>query len=464
MSQQKPIDVARATFFKGDVDGAILQLTGCLNGDFFHDEALFLLTGCMMSKGKHGLAAVLASAAIDSRENKGKHFPEAMAALGGAYKMAGQRETAERIWLDALQFETLPKERSKLLHNISGLYINEGSPAIALRYCAEALKEDPGNIDSWVHRGMASLELGLWRDGWHGLGQSYRSGAATRRTYRDLPEWDGSPGKALIVYGDQGVGDEIFFAECMRDLIRVSRKVTLDCHPRLVSLFARSFPEITVHGTRKNLLGGLEWVDECDAEAVICLAQLPGFFRNYGEWTGGPYLKAGFQGDAEPLGAIVDPRHPRIGLSWTGGTKNTHQAYRSLAIEQLEPIVRARPDAQWFSLQYTPNAAREVCELEERTGIRISHFPGWVECFDYDRTASFVASLDLVITVCTTAHHLAGALGVPVWTLTPSRPNWRYQLSGDRLPWYGSARMFRQEEDGDWSTPIAQIAEAVDSL
>jgi hypothetical protein len=149
----------------------------------------------------------------------------------------------------------------------------------------------------------------------------------------------------------------------------------------------------------------------------------------------------------------------RIGLSWTGGTKRTRIDLRSLPIDALEPILQARPDAQWFSLQYTPNAARDVCELEERTGIRISHFPGMVECYDYDRTASFAATLDLIITVCTTVHHLGGSLGIPTWTLVPSRPSWRYMVKGERLPWYSSARLFRQERDGDWREPINRVAQ-----
>ena len=149
----------------------------------------------------------------------------------------------------------------------------------------------------------------------------------------------------------------------------------------------------------------------------------------------------------------------RIGVSWTGGTKKTRSELRSLPVSALEPILRARPDAQWFSLQYTPNAAREVCELEEKTGIRISHYPGWVECFDYDFTASFVASLDLVITVTTAAHDLAGGLGVPNWVLVPYRTSWRFQpFGGERLPWYDSTRLFRQTRDGIWDDPINEIA------
>ena len=283
------------------------------------------------------------------------------------------------------------------------------------------------------------------------------AGDRTRRQYGELPEWTGQSGQHVIVWGDQGVGDEIYYASCLRDLIRVCRAVTFDCHPRLEHLFRRSFPGITVHGTRKDLTE-LPWLRDCDADTAIALADLPYFFRNEGEWDGKPYIV--------PESAIArEPGWPpRIGISWTGGTKRTHGRQRSLSLSALESILRARPDAQWFSLQYTPEAARDVCLLEEQTGIRISHYPGWVECFDYDRTASFVASLDLVITVCTTAHHLGGALGVPTWTLVPAKPSWRYQLRGNRLPWYGSARLYRQESDSDWTAPLERIAHDLASI
>jgi hypothetical protein len=183
------------------------------------------------------------------------------------------------------------------------------------------------------------------------------------------------------------------------------------------------------------------------------------WFRNKDEdWgDGAAYLKA------MPM-AVSRSNGMRIGVSWSGGTKRTRVDLRTLPLEQLELVLKAKPDAQWFSLQYTPEAARAVCALEEETGIRISHFPGWVETYDYDKTASFVSSLDLIVTVCTTIHHLGGALGVPTWTLVPSRPSWRYMVKGERLPWYNSVRLFRQERDGDWRDPINRVAQELAAL
>jgi tetratricopeptide (TPR) repeat protein len=442
----------QALIVKGEVDAAIHKCAAFLNDDFFHDEALFLLGGCFMAGGMNGLAAVVTSAAIDAREAKGKPFPEALLNLGGCYKSEHNNEMAAKVYAAALAQETLPRERSKILTNIAGLYINEGDPAKALEWCEKALTEDPKNHKAAVNRGMACLELGRWREGWEGWGHTFASGDRTRRDYGEgIGDWDGSPGKTVIVYGDQGVGDEIYFASCIPDVVKISKKVILDCHPRLEALFRRSFPGVQVYGTRKDLTA-LEWVPDCGADAAICVADLPGLFRNEAaDWGGDAYLKA--------MPVLKTGSGPRIGISWTGGTKRTRIDLRSLPLRALEPILQAREDAQWFSLQYTENAAREVCDFEEHTGVRLSHFPGWVETFDYDSTASFVASLDLVITVCTTVHHLAGSLGVPVWTLVPSRPSWRYQLHGETLPWYKSARLFRQERDGDWTGPIQRVAD-----
>lgn len=441
-----------------DYGAAIPRLVEHLNGNFYDAETLYMLGGSFSGQGMNGLAVVILTAAIQARAAKGKPFPEALVELGLAYKAEYQNDMAEKFWLEALKHVSAPKHRANILNNLATLYVHEGRPEGALKYCDEAIALDPAGHKARANRGMACLEMGRWAEGWKGWKHAQLSGDRPKMAYGELPEWDGTPGKTVIVYGDQGIGDEIFFASPLKDMQRVCKKVILDCHPRLPALFKRSFPEIEVHGTRKDLTD-LPWFENCGADAAVALCDLFGFFRNSdADWgDGAPYLKA------EKM-LFMPEKGMRIGLSWTGGTKATRQHLRSVSIDQLEPILRARPDAQWFSLQYTDDAARQVCEMEERTGIRIAHFPGWVDTYDYDRTASFVASLDLVITVPTTIHHLGGALGIPTWTLVPSRPSWRYMVRGERLPWYNSVRLFRQEHDGDWRDPINRISRELEAL
>lgn len=454
---------AKVHIDRGETDQAIQALGNHLNLDFNDADALFMLGACFISRGFHGIAAALTYQALKIKPK----FPDALINLGGCFKRENRHEQAEGIWRAGLDIQDIPLERAKLYNNLGTLFVNEGRPDKAIAYFDEGVRLAPEMPDLQFNRALAYLEQGQWRRGWKGYERGWESGDRRSRHYKKLPLWDGSPDQRVIVWGEQGVGDEILFASCLPDLIRISTKVIFDCHHRLEKLFERSFPEVEIHGTRKQL-NNLDWVEACEADAHVCISSLPSHFRNEDkDFPGKPFLKADalaipgktlhlYESDGTP---ITTPGKPRVGLSWTGGTKKTRRDLRSIPLADLVPVLKA-VDADFYSLQYTPNAAREACELEETTGIRVKHFPGWVEHKDYDRTASFVASMDLVITVGTAVHHLSNALGVPTWTLCPAKPSWRYTEKA-RL-WYAeTSRQFRQKDGEDWTPVINEVATAL---
>ena len=127
---------------------------------------------------------------------------------------------------------------------------------------------------------------------------------------------------------------------------------------------------------------------------------------------------------------------------------------RSLSLQALADAVGRRGHAVLIDLQYGDTTA-ERSEFERRSGIRLQH---WDEALEaYDETAALVCALDLVVSVCTSVVHLSGALGRPVWVLTPAVPEWRYQRHGAAMPWYPSARLFRQAAFGEWSLPLERV-------
>jgi len=143
---------------------------------------------------------------------------------------------------------------------------------------------------------------------------------------------------------------------------------------------------------------------------------------------------------------------PKIGLSWGGGVKATRRHLRSIALGVFMPILRH--PGRFVSLQYG-DCGEDLSALNREQGVVLPH---WSDALnDYDETAALVCALDLVISVCTAVIHLAGALGRPVWVLVPAVPEWRYLDHGDRLPWYPSARLFRQAESGRWQGVIGQV-------
>ena len=75
-----------------------------------------------------------------------------------------------------------------------------------------------------------------------------------------------------------------------------------------------------------------------------------------------------------------------------------------------------------------------------------------------------MAQLDLVISVDTAVAHLAGALGKPVWILLNHHGEWRWLTNREDTPWYGSARLFRQTEPGNWQGVMTRVYDALAPL
>ena len=454
------LDQAKIHIDRSQLDEAVQQLGLHLNDNFYDEEALFMLGGALIGKGMNGIAAAVTQQAIEIRRKKGMPFYEAMANLAACFKGEHNDGTAEEIWKIALGLAPDATRKAEILANMGGCHVNAGRPQKALDYYNQAIAERDDIPKVYYNRGLANLELANWRQGWADYHSGFKSGDRNDRRYRGLPEWDGSPGKTLIIWGEQGVGDEILHVSVLADAIKICKRVILDCHPRLEALFRRSFPGLEIHGTRKTL-SQLDWLENCDAEASLAVSSLPMFFRNRTEdFPGTPYLAPDRE---EVIRLRGEAKRPRIGISWAGGTKRTRSDLRSIPLAAWLPIFRAVPDAEFYSLQYTKDAAREVCEFEETTGVTIKHWPGWVECTDYDRTASFVASMDRVITVCGTAFHIGGALGVPTMCLAPHAAAWRY-CNGPKSPWYGSAHIYRQKAGETWEPTIQQVADDLTKL
>jgi hypothetical protein len=270
--------------------------------------------------------------------------------------------------------------------------------------------------------------------------------------------WNGGnpSGRRVLVYGEQGLGDEIMFASCLPDLMAAGAQCVVECHPALERLFARSFPAATVYGARPDRRVP-EAIRSSGIDCAVPMGSLPLYYRrSVGDFPSRRgYLRADpdrvlhWRERLRALGGGFT-----VGVSWRGGTYVSRTGQRSIPLEAWLPILR-RPGLRFVSLQYTQDALQAVQTLRESHGIEISH---WSEAIDdYDETAALVAALDLTLTVCTAIAHLAGALGRPLWVMAPTNAEWRYGRSGDTMAWYPSARIFRQTRAGDWNDVIARV-------
>lgn len=392
---------------------------------------------------------------------------EILNAIGTCYKHENNVPMA-RSFFERAQ-EGLPLNPD-IQNNLGTLYINEGKPEEALSHLDAAIEVQPDHAQAHWNRALAYLELGDYERGWPEYAWGLKAQVRMDRNYtRDpLPYWDGTPGKRVVVYGEQGIGDEILFSSCLPDLLKVCPDTVFECHKKLHILFANSFTDIDIYPTREDEI--LTWPLKPDGskryefDAKIALGDVPRFFRpSLGSFPGTSYIKPSPAAELKWNDRLATlPKRPNVGLSWVGGHKRTRVEVRSLDLERLLPLLRQ--DVNWISLQYTP-CEDEIDKFKEKHGITIHHWPEAVYSPNYDDTAGLVANLDLVITVCTSVVHLAGSMGVPTWVLTPSRPAWRYRLDLDGMPWYNSVTLFRQKHGTtDWAPVIEEVTENLEHL
>src|SRR5688500_13610400 len=194
--------------------------------------------------------------------------------IGKLYHEKQDEDKAEEFFRRALKCKP---DFSNSLEGLAMTSLNKGDFNACIDYANRALAEDPDALESRVNRAMAYLALGRWIEGW----RDYNSNIGIEKNrqeilYGDEKRWDGTKGLDVVVYGEQGIGDEISFASCLPDLIRDSKSVTIDCDGRLKRLFRRSFPTCEVRGTRYSKQPEV-WRKEKKFDARVAIGELPSF-------------------------------------------------------------------------------------------------------------------------------------------------------------------------------------------
>jgi tetratricopeptide (TPR) repeat protein len=338
-----------------------------------------------------------------------------------------------------LKSAELNNSYAKAYTNAAAVMIEEARWDEAESLCRMALEADPNDKNADMNLAHVYLARHDWANGWRhwekSLGCKYRK----EWIYGDEPRWDGSPGKNLVVYGEQGLGDEIFYASVIPDAIHVSNKVIIDCDPRLEALFRRSFPQAEVHGTRRDEHPA--WLEDARIDARVAMSSLPSFYRNKdADFPGTSYLKA--DPDLVRMFKGMFEGKKVYGLCTHGGSKLTGAEYRKIEPEQFSPLFVL--DAVFVSLDYKP--------LNHHS--RIKELPWATQAKDYDLTAALIAACDAVIGVNTTAMHCANALGVPAHILIPEFHQWRYE--GEYV-WSKTARLHHKSKEEKWRDVVKKV-------
>ncbi|WP_233471075.1 tetratricopeptide repeat protein [Paraburkholderia caribensis] len=335
----------------------------------------------------------------------------------------------------------------------------------ALTHATTASELAPDNASMRTGLGVLHLLRGNYAEGWPAHEARWNDPASMLVNGRPpfgKPQWRGESlgGKTLLVWGEQGMGDVLQFCRFMPLLAqRVHReggRIVWNSFPQMGALLPRSFG---VHVDAYSAAREVEALPPFDFELPLVSAPLMLDTRIESIPSVVPYLRA----DAELRDAwrarLAGEKRLKVGLAWTGSLNHGRNRFRRVGAQRYAQAFRDIDSVAFYSLQ--PGAAADV-EAARASGLPMHDFTQ--EWRSFDDTAAFVSELDLVISVCTSAAHLAGALGQRTWVLLDVNPYWTWLIDRRDSPWYPTATLYRQRQFGQWQPVLDDVARDLRAL
>ena len=367
--------------------------------------------------------------------------------LGNAFRQIGLVDDAIAALDQALQFNPNYAEghNNKAVALVQGGQVAEGVAGYN-----RALELKPDYPDAYLNRALARLLLGDYEGGVEDYEWRWK------RPGRGMPNWgrplwDGNDpvGRAILLWGEQGLGDTIQY--CRYAAVLATKGATpLLCVPELVVRLLRTVPGVGKVESSSDRLPPFS----CHAPLMSFMRLVP--MRSLDDAPARvPYLSA----DATAADACRERVRAGadlvVGVVWRGNPQYAGDKIRSVSPDLVAPLAKV-PGVRVVSLM------KEGTEEELKlAGAEEIGATGWI---DFAEAAAAFANLDLVISVDTAAAHLAGALALPVWIALPSAPDMRWGLKREDSPWYPTARLFRQQQRGEWGPVFARIVEELAML
>ena len=384
------------------------------------------------------------------------NFVDAYDDLGAIYKIWGR--DADALTYFNLGLSLTPKSYG--LNNNRGTALESmGRLDEALTAYESAVAIDPDTLTARWNQAFLFLRQGDLERGWdkHEL-RLDKTGPVSDRF--PFPNWGGESLKnnTILVFSEQGLGDEILFASCFQDVIDRARHCVIECDTRLAPLFTRSFPKATIQGANRLDINWLLTAPEIDVQ--IAAGSIPRLLRPSLESF--PDKSSYLVADPERVEywrsrlAVMGPSL-KVGICWRSSVNTGERRKEYTSLTQWEEILKVS-GAHFINLQYD-ECSEELQEAEESFGVKITVFQELDLRNDIDESAALMSSLDLVISAGTATCELAAAIGANTWRYDPYNPPHQFCLGTDRFPWHPMMRVFKQPSPGDWDTLLAMIGE-----
>jgi Tfp pilus assembly protein PilF len=381
--------------------------------------------------------------------------------LGLVLREVGRYDDAVAAYDRALAAEP---GRSATWYNKANALTGAGRYADAITAYDQALRLKPDYPEALFSQSMALLLAGDFGRGWDLYEARWRARTfASPYRFARLPQWRGEPlsGRRLLVWGEQGVGDEIRFLSVLGEILGRARAVGYVGDKRLNRLLARAFPSLllpeTADGDRDAASAGFDVQTPVGSLARFCRRSLDAFPEPRPFLAPDAAVREGWSRWLRTL----DPG-AKIGISWRTGRNARRKQARYASLDEWGRFLDEVP-ARWICLQYD-DCEDDLAAFAERFGAVVHVPPGLDRRDDFAGMAGLYAALDAVVTAPNTVGDLAGALGVPCWVVAHA-PHWPWGVwrceGGRGQPWYANLTMVDAPARGGWRAAFAQVAAAL---
>ena len=322
----------------------------------------------------------------------------------------------------------------------------------AIEQYGRALEINPTHAQAATNLGTALIGAGRWREGFEMYRARVNSPGFPPAPRINWPQWKGEPldGKTILLFVEQGFGDEIMSLRFAAHVKDVGARVILSVRPPVFRL-ARSFPQADAVIMQYD---ASPW----QPDYQCALLDVPAYVDI--EPHSVPYKRGYLRADDRGF-RLGFPAGLNVGICWASGKRDLQPGVaetarqKTLAFGQLAPLL-ARPGINLVSLQQSHAdglALRDLGVLDPMAGVT-----------DFADTAWIIDHLDLVVTVDTSVAHLAGALGKPVFNLVRFDALWPWMQEDGPTCWYDAMTVYRQERPFDWSAPLKRLKADFDAF
>ena len=445
---------ALAFFNQQKYDDSTKICTQIIDIDKNHYHTWNLLGNIFFNKNDLESAKQFFIAALNIKND----FVEAYYMLGNVLFQAEMFEDAINIWKEALKYK---KSFAIIYSNISAAYIRLEEETLAISFAEEALDIDSKCEDAYlclvnVYKSKMDLEKTKQTlqklliqnkenpEANFDLAYIYFIEKNYKKAYKHFEyrkkldiqknNYDYLPfkkyqrkplkNKSLLVYHEQGFGDNIQFARFLNNI--ESNDISYGIQNSLNKLFSFNFPKIKFEKeikTTKNY------------DFMIPSMSIPHFFNIY-ETLPEKYLKVEENDIIKFKDTFLDENKLNIGLVWSGSKTSDLKEIKSLELNDFEILFDEKRN--FYSLQIENNE-----DLINYTNIKnIGR-----DFKDFYDTAVAISALDLIISVDTAVAHLTGALGKKGFILSNKMQfDWRWENKDCISLWYDSLKIFKYKE------------------